>query len=270
MKIISWDIGIKNLAYCIIEYDMQIDNIDHTILHLPKKITHWNIINIMPDAEHCYISTCKKPVVKMCQYYGKNVCWCEKHSSFYLNLVKISSKNPDIITKPKIVKKINCSNINVDDLRMNMVRLLDLTILPLIYTEKPDYVLIENQPSLKNPKMKAIADTLYTWFLIRSIMDSKIVKSIHFISPSNKLKQYAGELMNSENKYKSTKLKSIEVVTTYFETNKIHDWHDYLKNFTKKDDLCDSLLQGFYWIDKDINQSKKKIKIKKNKILLEI
>ena len=50
MKIISWDVGIKNLAYCIIEL-----NSDNT-----KKILHWNIINLIPENEHCFIKTCKK------------------------------------------------------------------------------------------------------------------------------------------------------------------------------------------------------------------
>ena len=32
-------------------------------------------------------------------------------------------------------------------------------------------VLIENQPTLKNPKMKAISSTIYDYFLIRGIID---------------------------------------------------------------------------------------------------
>ena len=210
MKIISWDVGIKNLAFCVIEL-----NNDNT-----KKILHWNIINLIPDNEHCFISTCKKPVIKSCEYYGKSVCWCEKHGSFYKTLQAISKDCPQNLTKPSNVKTINCNNINIDDLRCNLIYKLDTQVLPLVYTEKIDYFLIENQPTLKNPKMKAIADILYAWALIRCKLDSKITKSLHLINPSNKLKKYASELLEADNKYRTTKLKSIEVVKDYFEKNK--------------------------------------------------
>ena len=53
-------------------------------------------------------------------------------------------------------------------------------------------VLIENQPSMKNPKMKAISSTIYDYFLIRGIFDKERTNSnitrVKFMSPSNKLK----------------------------------------------------------------------------------
>ena len=257
MKIISWDVGIKNLAFCVIEL-----NNDNT-----KKILHWNIINLIPDNEHCFISTCKKPVIKSCEYYGKSVCWCEKHESFYKTLQTISKDCPQNLTKPSNVKTINCNNINIDDLRCNMIYKLDTQVLPLVYTEKINYFLIENQPTLKNPRMKAIADTLYTWALIRCKLDSKITKSLHLINPSNKLKKYASELLEADNKYRTTKLKSIEVVKDYFEKNKLQNWINYLSNYSKKDDLCDAMLQGFYWID-TYTAKEQKEKTKKEKTII--
>lgn len=239
MKIISWDVGIKNLAYCVIDSDNN------------NCILYWNIINLIPENEHCFISTCKKPAIKSCQYYGKTVCWCDKHESFYKTLQNDpkSKSNLNVLTKPTAIKNINCNNINIDDLRSNMIHKLDLHILPIIYRENINFFLIENQPTLKNPRMKAIADTLYTWALIRCKLDSKIISNIHLISPSNKLKKYAEELMNCENKYKTTKLKSIEVVLEYLDKFTITHWNNHLKTFSKKDDLCDAFLQGLYWIN---------------------
>jgi len=58
-----------------------------------------------------------------------------------------------------------------------------------------DIVVIENQPSLKNPKMKSIQMILYSYFLIlgKGIGNwDKIggyIQSIDFCSASNKLKQ---------------------------------------------------------------------------------
>ncbi len=256
MRVISWDVGIKNLAFCCIEYNY--DNLESEIVS--KTILNWNIINLIPDQEHCLITKCKQPVIHGCQYHGKDIFWCSKHNSFYNKLLLLAKNDPNNLTKPYSVKSINCNNIDIEMLRSSLVYKLDMIILPIIYNLKIDYVLIENQPALRNPRMKAIADLLYAWFLIRCVNDSKIVKSIHLISPSNKLKTYAEELNSKENKYRSTKLKSIDVVTEYLNTTNLTNWTNHLKTFSKKDDLCDSLLQGFYWIDKN------KPKIKEPKV----
>jgi len=55
-------------------------------------------------------------------------------------------------------------------------------------------------------------------------------------------------------------MKSISVVNDYFDNNTLRSnlelediakWKKHLSNYPKKDDLCDALLQGFYWIDKN-------------------
>ena len=53
-----------------------------------------------------------------------------------------------------------------------------------------DEVLIENQPSLKNPTMKTIASVLYSYFILRGVIDKNNdkIKLVRFVSPSNKLK----------------------------------------------------------------------------------
>ena len=49
-----------------------------------------------------------------------------------------------------------------------------------------DEVIVENQPSLKNPTMKSIQMIVYTYFLIKS--DVKV----EMINAKNKLKVYKG------------------------------------------------------------------------------
>ena len=67
--------------------------------------------------------------------------------------------------------------------------------------EKPqlldvDVVVIENQPSLKNPQMKSIQMILYSYFLILGKVigngenSKSYIQSIDFCSASNKLKVY--------------------------------------------------------------------------------
>ena len=219
-----------------------------------KVIHNWDIINLIKDPNKCYVKKCKKNATKFCKYLKHNIYWCDTHNHIYDYLQKLDKSNNQLnynnnLTIPKKIKIINCNNINIDNLRLSLIHKLDHIILPLIFSNKINHVLIENQPAMKNPKMKAIADILYAWFLIRGVIDSKLINGIHLISPSNKLKQYSNEIigLSNINIYKSTKLKSIQVVKKLFKNNK---WLLHLDKYNKQDDLCDSLLQGLYWIDK--------------------
>ena len=86
------------------------------------------------------------------------------------------------------MKKNKVNKVSIDDILKQLINKLD-EIPEILQVNK---IIIENQPSLKNPKMKTIASALYTYFLMRGIVDKEktksIIKEIHFISPSNKLK----------------------------------------------------------------------------------
>ena len=121
-------------------------------------------------------------------------------------------------------------------------------------------VLIENQPSLKNPKMKTMSAILYSYFIMRGIIDNKnSIEEVRFISPSNKLKvnsKVTNSLLekeqkksdnddkNKKNVYKLTKslgIKYCKALICEKDTN-------ILDNFKKKDDMCDAFLQGFQYL----------------------
>ena len=87
--------------------------------------------------------------------------------------------------------------------------------IPRKLQEKPqllnvDVVVIENQPSLKNPQMKSIQMILYSYFLIlgkivgNSYVDKNLsyIDKIDFCSASNKLKIYDGPAIILEEKPK--------------------------------------------------------------------
>ena len=111
---------------------------------------------------------------------------------------------------------------------------------------------------MKNPKMKGIADTLYSWFLIRGIIDKKIkgLKHIFYLSPSNKLKiddkdinKEIDALKDKSKKYKFTKQTAVLYTKKILNENKDEKWINFLDKSNKKDDLCDSYLQGLYFIN---------------------
>ncbi len=313
-KILSFDVGIKNLAFCLMEKT----NNDLII----KK---WNIINLVEDRDLCQFKLrngnicgkiarfqmkvkqdmtqvlcnahkdkCKvevtdtdnfKCVHTKCNLDSKyNILgnpdwsWCEKHQ-------KDSKK---ILTQFK-AKKItgqNCSQQPIQELAQKMFTKLD--------SDKDfiqvDEVLIENQPSLKNPNMKTIASILYSYFVMRGIVDKERTKSpltyVKFISPSNKLKVDKSVTQDKLEKAKDQKeyydiTKGLGKIycTTLIKENEKH----FLAAHAKQDDLCDCFLQGFQYLFnpvpevylnklKTIDQSKlnvKSIKSKKNKVVEE-
>ena len=139
MKICSWDVGIINLSYCIIEFEDTI--LEHPYQKNMKnyKIIHWGIINLMENKE--------------------------------------MKKNRNLLFE-NIPKKLN-----------EIAHLLDV-----------DYVVIENQPSLKNPQMKSIQMIVYSYFLmygkVLNSVEEKKIKQIDFCNASNKLKMYKGPVID--------------------------------------------------------------------------
>jgi len=259
MKLISFDIGMKNLAFAVIE-----------VVNNTKNIIHWDVINLIKEPPHCYINSCKKDVIKSCLYSGKYVFMCENHLNFYDILKSVSIKHCnngiDKLSELSNVKHINCVNINIDDLRMSLIKHLDYVILPLIFKENIEKVVLESQPVFRNPRMKAIADSIYMWFLIRCKNDARIVKTINYVSASNKLKKYAEELAsaNESERYNATKNKAILVVAEYLKQKNDTKWLTHYNKFRKQDDLADCLLQGFYYLD-NIKEIADKIVQKTNK-----
>ena len=166
------------------------------------------------------------------------------------------------IAKNKIspIKNKKVKDMSSDDLKFHLVKCLDERKENLLIDI--DMVLIENQPTFKNPTMKAISDTLYTWFMIRGIVDREInlstIQKIKFISPSNKLKEFNQQTIEEASKtkkYKETKKLSIENTKTILQSYQLTKWIDLIMSHQKKDDLADSFLQGWYVLN-NLNNNK--------------
>jgi hypothetical protein len=286
---LSWDIGIKNLAYCMVEYKDD-----------KASIKHWGIINLsdvdQPKTKmfkcDCIIKSTKKKCNKdalnqdsdgkkyckthsktygkdkelkkieygnKCCYVGKKKCekngiYFDKNNNFYCTAH--SKKVEGELTKYVKPKKAN------------KIPLIDIgTRLFLILDQHPEFklaetVMLENQPVYKNPTMKSVQMLLYSYFIIRCKIDdpNSTMKDLVLMSARNKLKAYLGEPITDydhlKNEYNKTKKLGIRYCQEMLKDDKY--WLDYFNNYEKNkgkgvlgnDDLADTYLMNIYYIYK--------------------
>ena len=290
IRICSWDVGIKNLAYCVIlkegnKYTIEdwdiidlIDSKDKLKCNgCMKKSLCTRNAHLFTDIDGVIHSYCNshsdqfdnlfkvdedKLITKMsdkeiCFRCGKGAYYitdddnyvCATHKKSYINSIKKK------YTLKKIPKK-KCSSHSTFQLGEKLFTKLDEKKLLNV-----DEVLIENQPTLKNPTMKTISTFLFSYFMLRGIIDKdktgSTITNVRFISPSNKLKVNADRTIEvlkrtEENKkYKLTK--QLSVTYTKILLKDENRWLDHLDKYPKKDDLCDALLQGYHYLSKQTN-----------------
>jgi hypothetical protein len=294
-KILSFDVGIKNLAYCLIEKDncsekFCIKKWDIINLSENTKLCHFitnkktecgkvaqfqitNKINnkfiennnntsfyvckahqdkFQPEFESttksdiiCCIEKCNSNAIENVKGYDNCYSWCSKHQ-------EKSKKTFLQAIKKKKVTGTSCMKQSLQYTVEKLYKILDSDNDFLQVSE----ILIENQPTLKNPTMKTIASILFSYFVIRGIVEksktNSLINEVKFISPSNKLKVNKNESdgllkkahNDKTNVYKMTKKLGIKYCTSLIS---VEDQLT-LKNYKKKDDLCDAFLQGFQYL----------------------
>jgi len=349
-QILSFDVGIKNLAFCLINFN-----------HDENKITNiedWGLINLKSDLwvpdhneKRCQGQDKKGNIcgktsngwiikdgkrTEMCRvhskpyeknffdsiktehnFYNQNgdklgfeyfpyelrdlKCHCgDKSRKFFSKIIipeiaeKVVGKNTLVNVKiagfcnkcSKLFKKDYpeeslmkiCDYLKEDDTKIYSKLYEGLSTLSV---ENLNEVVIENQPALKNPRMKSIQMFIYSFFFIGGKNATiKNLEGVTFFSATKKLnptaiveellKKVDGEKVEKEipkkgkNKkkeevdleipkeeevivseyqaYKKRKNDSVAIVTEIL--NEMENWKSYFATHPKKDDLADSLLQG--------------------------
>jgi len=290
MRVLSWDPGIINLAYCLVDYNSMDD----------FKILRWKNWDLLKRPTQCngYSkdgSICTfKPI-----YTVLNKGYCKKHTkSFDLpdytklykellpghkcdicgkkgryKLIEEDSKlcmdhyKRDIKVRDKTLKpveiKVACKKISTTKIQIMLIKKLD-KMLKKFDDDGIEIILIENQIAKLAPKMKAIASTLMDYFLIRKELDGyfKNIKEICFFNPNNKIWVKKGNLVSvpkSEKSYKKNKNNSVKYCQKLLKSKEMHKDLEYLNVDKKKDDKADALLQCIYKMSRlNINKSNKK------------
>lgn len=166
-----------------------------------------------------------------------------KNLSFCTFSIATSSPNP--------LSVLNWKNVNVTNECIKKISLQTLTEKILTTLEEHfddntqfDYVVIENQPMLKNGLMKTVAVVIFTYFNMLKIHHGNI-KDVRFVSATNKLKNTG--LASST--YKDRKKSSIELAKIHVDEY-CPQYRTWFLEQNKKDDYADSLNQGIAFIKK--------------------
>jgi hypothetical protein len=300
-KVLSFDVGIKNLAYCKIEFSKE----TKTII----RIEEWGLINLKSDPwipdhneKRCMAEVrsgavcgnCSNSWIikdgarkELCRVHSKNFdkatpdyfpyelrdlsCACgEKSRKFHTKISesmirifgycnKCAKKTTEQLTKI-------CDYMKSDDTKL-YTNLYDG--LNAIKIEDVNEVVIENQPALKNPRMKSIQMFIYSFFFIGGkngrLLD---LNQVVFFSATKKLNPtnivdnilkknkkitneepvpapspaQEEELLSEYKAYKKRKNDSIFIVSCVLD--EMDNWKRFFLSHPKKDDLADSLLQG--------------------------
>ena len=228
MNILSFDIGIKNLCYCELSPD--------------KSILDWKIINISNDVpcQHILKNKNKSQCCKTATYiYNQNL----DKKDFYLCTAHSKHKSYNK------VKKFKNKKDGLFYVGQNLVKAFD----DLNFKNRNIFsVIVENQPSLKNPTMKSIQMMVYTYFLINGVCNSdSTIKELEMINARNKLKVYNGPEIKCDitERYKRNKWLAVKYCD-YMIQNEKDEYKELFEESKKKDDLSDSYLQGIYYICK--------------------
>lgn len=236
--ILTVDIGIKNLALCVINFK---DSKDLTSYTLPL----WDTYNILNDEDDNVI----------CGSLLKNKKFCSKKSSYkYKNEGEVETKCCKTHF-PKHIKITNKNKIKIkkisDYLLQDIVKIF-IDKIDYIYTNnieifnQVDEIYIELQPKI-NQKMKMISHILFGKFV--EIYKEKKCK-IRFVSAVKKLKAYKGPFIECKLKdpYKRRKWLSIEYCKWFLETKfspeEKDKWFEFFTNHKKRDDISDAFLMA--------------------------
>ena len=267
MKILSIDVGMKCLAYCLFSIP------DGTYYTIEK----WGILNLCPETQHsCFGKTrANKPCNRKPKFHKNGTYYCKIHAKdqkYKLptaelrksNIKKVRLKTLkglcdtyDISYNKKITKsgyrqailedlsnnyldvieKVNSNSINLVTYGRNLKKGFE----NIFKDSQADCVIIENQIGPLALRMKMLQGMIMQHFIESGC------PIIEEISAANKLREHIPP--KKKTTYSERKKLSINVTRNMLENNyALSSWISVFNTHKKKDDLADSFLQGIWYI----------------------
>ena len=291
MKVVSIDVGIKNMAYCVLANTpaMTAENTSTT------KVETWDIINVAEETPKKCIH-CIKPTTA--KFKKNEMFYCLKHAKaekqyiiqtselkhttinkqklgqlliladkYNIKYDKEKTKKPELVslihkyvddTCFEKTAEVNASNVDLITVGRNIQKKFDVIFHSI--SLEITHVIIENQISPIANRMKTIQGMVAQYFIMKN---PTII--IEFISSSNKLKIVSQDTDDEEDdtnnnndlndingeKLNYTSRKKKGVVVCLNLLKHDNVMSSYLKTHKKKDDLADAFLQGIWYINKN-------------------
>jgi hypothetical protein len=262
MTLISIDVGIKNLAYCVFDAS--------------NSVIDWNVVNLMNRElpEHKCACLNKKNGVcgKNAKYSKLDQFFCDKHAKSSEFLLPGSLNKLKIDELKKYATDHNVTSVNMSDLKSVILtkigeRMLtkivynrtsagDLDLITIGRNLKTEFdkiehfktathVVIENQISPIATRMKTIQGMIAQYF----IMSSDTIK-IEFLSSAGKLKGFETQNPDAGTEYAKHKKDAVFYCSRILEQASFAKWAPILET-KKKDDLADCFLQGIWYMKRN-------------------
>jgi hypothetical protein len=239
MRLISYDIGIKNLAYCVIEYeDKQLSIVDWNVMNLLEETTAIKKCSQINKIKGSQNQTCQ--CIKDARFKKGDQYYCTKHAQKSGFIVPTKKQKKGFLKKMgnneihQLAKSIflfeNLEKTKKDELVDKIMKYYEKQCLELVIekkeknageadliligkrmkklldenqiTETITHVVIENQISPIATRMKTVQGMLTQYYI-----DRNIDMFIDFISSVNKLKQFLPSI-DLKKKIKKPKLKN--------------------------------------------------------------
>ena len=289
MKILSIDIGIKNLAYVILECHVNDKKVSANELKDFKdfKIIKWDVINLCNKLISCNEQCCSKEA----KFHKDNVFYCKNHTKkteyslptcniktlhkqSVANLSTLIEQYQIKIEKPinkasliklieeylnstcfEVIETVNANNVNLIDIGISIKNELN-ELFKDFDLASIDQIILENQISPIANRMKTIQGMISQYFIDCNNYN------IRFISATNKLKPFTSKESKYSNDYKDNsdikekklsynerKKLSIYYTKQLLEHKNMSQELAFFIKHSKKDDLADCLLQGIYYLE---------------------
>lgn len=231
MILLSFDIGIKNLAFGVVEVAD-----DHTL----KRVFSFGIVNLIPEASsqtQCSVPSCSNRANHSIGRGDKKLIMCGNKRCKRASMVTWNTQYPKSKATIQTYRPKKATTYSLIDMAKQMKE--------WVQSQSNHWssiglqsILLEHQPVFRNPVMKSVE------MILVGVLVSLEWSSIHFVHASKKTKTQAT--------YAQRKQASIDLIEEWmqsdtesviFDSNVREIWN----NSRKRDDLADTITQAVAW-----------------------